>query len=146
MRGVRQLLLARARAPFRDLPRPFLDLSPQAHALLRGRGACKLLTEGNCPLQREGASLRWLLVLMANPLLLEPQHHKPAREIGPRSGRDRAEIGPRSGRETTPRPVSPLAFLRPGPVESSGRHYWLHEDGPAGRRRGSSSGFGYSGG
>ncbi|EOD26196.1 putative ubiquitin-protein ligase [Emiliania huxleyi CCMP1516] len=48
-----------------------------AHALLRGRGAYKLLTEGNCPLQREGGSLRWLLVLMANPLLLEPQHHKP---------------------------------------------------------------------
>ena len=80
--------------PSATFPRPFLGPSPQAHELLRGRGAYKLLTEGNCPLLGEGGSLRWMLVLMANPLLLEPQHHKPAREIGPRSARDRPERPP----------------------------------------------------
>ena len=84
MRAQVHRLLALGPPTFGTFPRPFLGPSPQAHELFRGRGAYKLLSEGDCPLQREGGFLRWLLVLMANPLLLEPQHHKPAREIGPR--------------------------------------------------------------
>ena len=138
MRAVRQPL-ARARAPFCDLSATFPRPVPAgARAAPRPR-RLQAAHRGQLPPAERGRL----------PPLDARTDGQPAaaRAAAPQAGaRDRAEIGPRSARETTPRSVSPLALLRPGPVGASGSHYWVHEDGPAGRRRGSSSGFGYCGG